>query len=194
MMVLSPPTSMRAQIVHDGVVWEPRPSTGPLAIASLAGGVLAAALVGAPTWFFQGPSAAGVAVPATLMLASAAMAVSGWKTQRLVVRPDRILVEERRVGRVERHELLFRELASCRVHHPTADHSHPALRLVAGDDKLLVGAGTRVEHLEWMVDVVDAALASHAEREQREGREFFFHRREPEELRRMKQRQQPEGP
>lgn len=180
-----PPADMGAEVDHDGVVWRlgGQPGLQLAAVSTLiamgAGGVV----VG--TW----------AIAAAVLLAIIPGLVFAQASRRSTIRITlRSVVVETRglLGRTTRERFPLDEIREVKV--AASDSGDWALLVVTDATRHRIAPRARREHLDWLCERVEQARSLFAEHERREGREWSFLRKVPDELDDLLQQHAPETP
>ena len=74
------------------------------------------------------------------------------------------------------------DLVAVKVLSSSRAADHHSLLLKTKEESVYVGAGARLDHLEWVMEAIREAERTRARREGKEGREYLFERVVPDEV------------
>ncbi|MEM6925909.1 MAG: hypothetical protein AAF602_03185 [Myxococcota bacterium] len=172
------PVGMNAQVLHDGVRWRVREaSTWMLMVALAATMALGVVLL---TLVLSGLMPLLLALAALVPLGMVAMATTRVPLAAELRLTDRqVIIERSRLFEVQRTSLRLDELDLIDLTDPPELGGSGQIILRAEHDAIVFGRGLSRDHNAWFVDAVEAACATVARREHREGREYSFLRKPP---------------
>lgn len=169
---------MDVEVLHDGVRWSYRQPIGRTSLWALFGLILVGGLGAA-----AGLSPSALALMAGLALWLLVVVVMRYPYRVEARLTDRLLIVDRwrMVGR-SRASLRLDELTLVKVSDPPEQGGTGRVIVKADDQIEAFGRDQPRRHTEWFVEAVEAARQSVARREQREGREYSFLRKTPQDV------------